>query len=144
MVFQKSIDGLTVLVELVLKVAVYDPVLLVFRTRNQVKVLYWYRNGFCLWLKRLEVEGFKCKADAADDAIELTVRELKSGFPGRADDRGHGSPGAGFRPPGTHRLIGGWHRQTQGLPSWLHALELPVLSRRQTPGQASHRRRVPP
>ncbi|GID03294.1 IS66 family insertion sequence element accessory protein TnpB [Pseudomonas sp. 008] len=73
MVFQKSIDGLTVLVELVLKVAVYDPVLLVFRTRNQVKVLYWYRNGFCLWLKRLEVEGFKCKADAADDAIELTV-----------------------------------------------------------------------
>lgn len=97
MEYRKSIDGLTVLVELVLKVALYDPVLLAFRTRNQVKILYWYRNGFCLWLKRLEVEDFKCKTDAGDDAIELTVRELKSGFPGRADDgaTAHQTPASG-------------------------------------------------
>ncbi|WHL27327.1 IS66 family insertion sequence element accessory protein TnpB [Pseudomonas juntendi] len=59
--FRKSIDGLTALVELDIKVAVFDPVLFVFlnKARNRIKVLYWERNGFCLWLKRLEAERFK-------------------------------------------------------------------------------------
>ena len=76
--FRKSINGLAALVELDIKVAVFDPALFVFlnRTRNQVKILYWHRNGFCLWLKRLEAERFKTKPDAGDEAIELTVREL--------------------------------------------------------------------
>ncbi|HDS1690883.1 TPA: IS66 family insertion sequence element accessory protein TnpB, partial [Pseudomonas putida] len=26
------------------------------KARNRIKVLYWERNGFCLWLKRLEAE----------------------------------------------------------------------------------------
>src|SRR3990167_9562795 len=76
--FRKSINGLAALVELDIKVAVFDPVLFVFlnRTRNQVKILYWHRNGFCLWLKRLEAERFKTKPDAGDEAVELTMREL--------------------------------------------------------------------
>ncbi|GGK53678.1 IS66 Orf2 like protein [Pseudomonas koreensis] len=58
---RKSIDGLAALVELDLKVAVLDPVLLVFlnKSRNRVKIWYWERDGFCLWLKRLESERFK-------------------------------------------------------------------------------------
>ncbi|RRW24661.1 IS66 family insertion sequence element accessory protein TnpB [Ectopseudomonas oleovorans] len=76
--FRKSINGLAALVELDIKVEVFNPVLFVFlnRTRSQVKILYWERNGFCLWLKRLEAERFKTKPDAGDEAIELTVDEL--------------------------------------------------------------------
>ncbi|MDI3798248.1 IS66 family insertion sequence element accessory protein TnpB, partial [Pseudomonas aeruginosa] len=43
---------------------------------DHYKILYWERNGFCLWLKRLEAERFKTKPDAGDEAIELTVDEL--------------------------------------------------------------------
>ena len=76
--FRKSIHGLAALVELDIKVEVFNPVLFVFlnRTRSQVKILYWERNGFCLWLKRLEAERFKTKPDTGDEAIELTVDEL--------------------------------------------------------------------
>ncbi|WP_123427876.1 IS66 family insertion sequence element accessory protein TnpB [Pseudomonas brassicacearum] len=76
--FRKSIDGLTALVELDIKVAVFDPVLFVFlnKNRNRVKVLYWERNGFCLFLKCLEAERFKTSPDTTEEVIVLTVQEL--------------------------------------------------------------------
>ncbi|MNV77889.1 IS66 Orf2 like protein [compost metagenome] len=76
--FRKSIDGLATLVELDIKVAVFDPVIFVFlnKPRNRVKILYRECNGYCLWLKRLESERFKTSPDLSDEVIVLTVQEL--------------------------------------------------------------------
>ncbi|MDU8362783.1 IS66 family insertion sequence element accessory protein TnpB, partial [Pseudomonas syringae group sp. J309-1] len=43
--------GLSALVELDIKVAVFDPVLFVFlnKPRNRVKMLYWECNGSSAW-----------------------------------------------------------------------------------------------
>ncbi len=75
--FRKSINGLSALVELDIKVAVFEPVLFVFinHARDRVKILYWERNGFCLWFKRLEAERFKVPKPG-DEALVLSVHEL--------------------------------------------------------------------
>ncbi len=57
---RKSINGLSILVESHLQQAVFSGSLFVFcnRRRDLIKVLYWDRNGFCLWMKRLEEAQF--------------------------------------------------------------------------------------
>lgn len=58
--FRKSIDGLCALVELELELSPFSPALFVFcnRNRDKIKLLYWERNGFVLWYKRLEKQRF--------------------------------------------------------------------------------------
>ncbi|MHA7116288.1 IS66 family insertion sequence element accessory protein TnpB [Pseudomonas promysalinigenes] len=76
--FRKSIDGLAALVELDIKVAVFDPVLFVFlgKPHNRVKIFNCERNGFWLWLKHLESGRFKISPDVTEEVIFLTVQEL--------------------------------------------------------------------
>jgi transposase len=59
--FRLGINGLSILVEATLKFDPFSRNLFCFvnKFRNQIKVLYWQRSGFCLWLKRLEEEKFK-------------------------------------------------------------------------------------
>lgn len=59
--FQKSINGLVLLVEQELKRSAFEPALFVFcnRGRDKIKALYWDRTGFALWYKRLERHLFK-------------------------------------------------------------------------------------
>jgi transposase len=59
--FRLGINGLSVLVEGSLKFDPFSRNLFCFvnKRKNQIKVLYWQRSGFCLWLKRLEEERFK-------------------------------------------------------------------------------------
>ena len=80
--FRMGINGLSVLIEASLK---YDPFsrnLFCFtnKRRNQIKVRYWERSGFCLWLKRLEEERFKwpthLRAAAEEHADRAPVAKL--------------------------------------------------------------------
>jgi len=74
---RKAIDGLSVIVEEVLELDPFSGHLFCFcnRRRDMVKVLYWDRNGFCIWQKRLERERFEWPRDE-DDVVELDVRRF--------------------------------------------------------------------
>ena len=76
---RKGFDTLAVLVRDSLG---YDPLsghlfLFVGRRRDRLKILYWDRDGYALWYKRLEQGTFRmpvAKPDAA--SIELKASEL--------------------------------------------------------------------
>lgn len=59
--FRLGINGLSTMIEATLRFDPFSRNLFCFtnKRRNQIKVLYWQRSGFCLWLKRLEEEKFK-------------------------------------------------------------------------------------
>lgn len=74
---RKAIDGLSVIVSDQLDLDVFSGQLFAFcnRGRTLVKILYWDRNGFCLWQKRLEKHRFTWPESEAE-VMELGVREL--------------------------------------------------------------------
>jgi transposase len=77
--FRKAIQGLSVLVEQELGLDPFGSALYVFinRHRNRIKVLYWHRNGFCLWLKRLESEKFAWPREGESTSQTVTLQELE-------------------------------------------------------------------
>jgi transposase len=58
--FRKGIRGLCLVVQSTLLQNPMSGQLFVFRNkgRSQVKILFWERNGFCLWQKQLESDHF--------------------------------------------------------------------------------------
>lgn len=58
---RKGIDGLRAVVEHVLKRSPHDGHLFVFvgKARDKIKILFWDRNGFVVYLKRLERGRFQ-------------------------------------------------------------------------------------
>jgi transposase len=45
------------------------------RRRDRIKVLYWDRDGYAIWMKRLEKGSFRWPAPASDH-VEWTALEL--------------------------------------------------------------------
>ena len=75
--FRRTFDGLCGVVREVLGEDPLSPALFVFRNRraDQIRILWWDRNGFALWMKRLERGTFKFPAyDGAKRTI--TAAEL--------------------------------------------------------------------
>jgi len=75
---RKSINGLSVLVADHLALNPLSGALFVFynRARDKIKVLYWDRNGFCLWYKRLEKHRFHIPEHISGGCIELSSDQL--------------------------------------------------------------------
>ena len=76
---RKSIDGLALLVESSMHLSPMQPALFVFcnRGRDKIKILYWERNGFVLWYKRLEKQRFRwLKASGNGLSLSITGYEL--------------------------------------------------------------------
>lgn len=80
--FRKGMTGLSVMVEQELGLNPFGEALYVFvnRGRNKIKILYWHRNGFCLWMKRLEAEKFAWLSSANEAPntrhSNITTQEL--------------------------------------------------------------------
>lgn len=76
--FRKQILGLSVLVQEELELDPFSTHLFAFcnRRRDHVKLLFWERNGFVLWQKKLEKDRFPWPRDLEAEVVELTGREL--------------------------------------------------------------------
>jgi len=76
--FRKAINGLSILVEEVLALDPFSAHIFAFcnRNRDKIKLLYWERNGFVLWQKRLEKDRFPWPREGTEDVMSLTGREL--------------------------------------------------------------------
>jgi transposase len=74
---RKSFDGLAALAKGALQLDPFSGHLFVFanRRRDRIKVLYWDRDGFAVWAKRLERGTYKIPATTAG-RVEMTAAEL--------------------------------------------------------------------
>jgi len=74
---RKQINGLSVLIEEEFGKDIFSSNLFLFcnRNRRRLKILYWDRNGFCLWLKRLEKDRFPWPRDG-EEALKITKDQL--------------------------------------------------------------------
>jgi transposase len=76
--FRKQMRGLSVLVQEELELDPFSSHLFAFcnRRRDHVRLLYWERNGFAMWQKKLESDKFPWPRVGHQEVVELSGREL--------------------------------------------------------------------
>ncbi len=74
---RKSINGLSSIVMDEFELDPFSGHLFGFcnKTRKIIKILFWDKNGFCIWHKRLEKERF-CWPESEDDVINIDTRQM--------------------------------------------------------------------
>lgn len=74
---RKAINSLSILVQEQLELNPFTGSFFVFsnRRRTMIKILYWDRNGFCLWQKRLEKHHFKWP-ESRQEVMQIDQRQL--------------------------------------------------------------------
>ena len=83
---RKSINGLATLIEEQTSLSPFDCKLFVFcnRKRDKVKLLYWEKNGFILWYKRLKKFRFKWPGKDAPEVVDgELLNRLLDGYDSR-------------------------------------------------------------
>ena len=75
---RKSFDSLSLLVQDVLEMDPLSGYMFIFfnRRSNYMKALYWERNGFCIWQKRLEKGMFRIPS-IINSRWEVSFQELQ-------------------------------------------------------------------
>ena len=75
---RKAVNGLSALVSTHLSQDPQSGHLFIFynRARNKIKCLYWDKNGFVLYYKRLEQGRYKLPRSLPDDCVMMTSPEL--------------------------------------------------------------------
>ncbi len=75
---RKQINGLAIITQEVMKKNPLEGHLFLFcnKDRRRMKALYWDRNGFCLWMKRLEKDRFPWP-ETSDEAQEIVEKEFE-------------------------------------------------------------------
>lgn len=76
---RKGINGLAAIIESDMKQSPFGIGLFVFtnRRRDVVKIVYWNKSGFALWMTRLEKERFRWPLKHDGDTINITSQQLE-------------------------------------------------------------------
>jgi transposase len=77
---RKQAASLALLIEQSLGRSVFEPALYVFanRNKNRVRIVYWERNGLCLWSKRVEKQQFVWPRTPLGMTVTMSGRELNA------------------------------------------------------------------
>jgi transposase len=94
---RKSIDGLSIIIAEDLQKNPCGPEVFVFYNKklDKLKVLYWDKNGFCLWYKRLEKGKFMLPR-IVEDSYALTSEQLRWLLDGLVIEELRGNPTLSF------------------------------------------------